>query len=354
MGCLLIRHTISALDKFTYKRSIDILALQETNVDSLDHNVLCNKTTFLNNNGRGVSLSINNTLHPQHITLLEEVSCSTVWVLTNVEGKKLLLGSVYCNPDPTTESFKSLLLNIKKAWSYCTQKGIPSMMVLGDYNARSSVWGDRIENPRGRLLREFVEQHAQCTMTSPEQKTFVCPNGGSVIDVGLIFGSISKNLGHPWVEKQDIHELFTGAPIRGHYPVMQHCIISANMKTPTVQVLDYARANWKLWRSELQTLFENKLSDIQMLTVDDLDIQDLYLFIQNAIKDASERYIPYKTCCKHSKPYWSKNLSSLSDNLREAQKKYLSQSTPLNKQLFDDSKDIFKSTLIKEKYGCGA
>ena len=51
----------------------------------------------------------------------------------------------------------------------------------------------------------------------------------------------------------------------------------------------------------------------------------------------------------HSKPYWSDNLTILSNKLRDAQTVYQGKASPFHKKTLDDSKLEFKEALIKEK-----
>ena len=65
--------------------------------------------------------------------------------------------------------------------------------------------------------------------------------------------------------------------------------------------------------------------------------------------NASEICIPSKQVCRHSKPYWSENLSQLSIILRKAKDLYHFKSTITNKVVFNKAKEDFKTALKKEK-----
>ena len=60
-------------------------------------------------------------------------------------------------------------------------------------------------------------------------------------------------------------------------------------------------------------------------------------------------YIPQKTVCKHSKPFWSKQLSTLSQALQKAQTNFKYRSDPRNKEVLQHAKSAFQESLISEK-----
>ena len=151
------------------------------------------------------------------------------------------------------------MLNIQKTWRFCQNSRIKGLAILGDFNARSRQWGDRLQNPHEKLLYEFVLKHG-CSITAPPGNTFVSSNGGSIIDLCLAYESTTTALGWFWVNDNNTHELFTGAPNRGHLPVIQHFIHSAPSSTVpkrTRFVFNYDCANWVEWSSYIGAFLGN-------------------------------------------------------------------------------------------------
>ena len=174
-------------------------------------------STFSVLSDRGVSVSVANCYHPQRLTQLEEEGVGIVHALATIGGQPIIIPSCYCSPDPnSTNGLSKLLLNIQKAWRFCQNSGIKGLAILGDFNARRRQWGDRLQNPCGKLLSEFVLKHG-CSITAPPGNTFVSSNGGSIIDLCLAYGSTTTALGRSWVDDNNTHELFTVAPNRGIY-----------------------------------------------------------------------------------------------------------------------------------------
>ena len=119
------------------------------------------------------------------------------------------------------------------------------MLVLGDFNARNAAWGDNVNNPRGKLLAEFVEKGDDVMLHSPGVKTFLHSAGGSVIDLALTFGDLSSQVSSPWTEQ--CYTLFSGAPQKGHIPVLQNIVSKRFEDEERKRVFDFDQANWNDW-----------------------------------------------------------------------------------------------------------
>ena len=307
--------------------------------------------TFSVLSDRGVSVSVANCYHPQRLTELEEEGVGIDHALATIGGQPIIISACYCSPDPnSTNGLSKLLLNIQKAWRFCQNSGIKGLAILGDFNARSRQWSDRLQNPRGKLLSELVLKHG-CSITAPPGNTFVSSNGGSISDLCLVYGSTTTALGRSWVDDNNTHELFTGAPNRGHLLVIQHFIHSAPSSTVpkrTRFVFNYDYATWVEWSSYIGASLGNFLEQIVQENLNHSSTE-LYEFFFKTVTSTSEICIPSKQVCMHSKPYWSENLSQLSIILRKAKDMYHFESTITNKVVFNKAKEDFKTALIKER-----
>ena len=345
----LSQHSLTSLEKFIFYRGINIIALQETKVDTIPKNQFPGLSMFLNNNGLGVGIAISNHLKPQRVPELNEAECSIVWVSVNINGTTALVASAYCTPETTsTRSLHMLLDNIRKAKLYADKLSIKNLLILGDFNARSPKWGDRCENPRGRLLNSFSNEFIDCLLLSPSENTFITPQGGSIIDLCLVFGPLHMDIGTPYVDSKDVHELFTGAPLRGHLPVINTLLTENSDSRKVNTVFNFEKADWRSWKAELDLVFQHKLFEFES-SASLPPCSSLVNLFQLSVLNACENHIPKKKCCIHSKPYWSENLSTLSNKLRDAQIVYLRKASPFHKKTLEDSKLVFKEALIREK-----
>lgn len=339
----LSRHSATALEQYMEEQSIDILAIQEVGLKSNNPNIFKNHITYMNTNHndcRGVALSIRKSLQPQLTTELNDPNIDIIWATVSDAGKCLLIGSAYCLPGvENTSKLEEILNSIRAAKQYCEKWKYEGMLVYGDYNCRSLYWGDVKRNKRGDILCRFLEKE-DLIICSPSDNTFLCTGGGSVIDLLIAHGNIVSKLGIQWIDKTA--ELFSGAPIRGHLPVLQ--VISAtNNKPVKTTCMDLTAACWEEWGTELEEGIDilgplNTYTDVKMLWED----------ILKAISDANKT-IPKKTVCQHSKPFWTHTLNTLSLKVREARRAYQIRGTPGNKHNLNEATTHFKEALIKEK-----
>ena len=134
---------------------------------------------------------------------------------------------------------------------------IKELIVLGDFNCRNSLWKDSTTNHNGKRLEQFVNLH-QLACIFPNSKTFVCGDGGSVIDLALINNGKLSDLYKTSSVDSDI-ELFTGAPTRGHLPVIHNfklpSALSNASKFPTTIYKDIKSGKLSTEKKDKGTVF---------------------------------------------------------------------------------------------------
>ena len=340
-------HSKLAIDKYISDNSIEILALQEVGANLPEEEIFSNVESSWHYGCHGVGLSINPKFKPQPVKDLSSAGIDSVFSLCTINNRGVMVASCYCRPEiSSTKSLKQLLKNLDDAWSWCLNRRIKSMIVLGDFNARSTNWGDSINNPRGKVLSTYLEEKSHVSLHSAATKTFLTSNGGSIIDLTLSYGEITPFLSTPWTE--NCYSLFTGAPRRGHLPVFQTLEVQCSKRSKAREVLDYDAADWDGWCSEMESIFFSKLDEQNQLP--ELgDPSELFNFFLEKLKLCNEKFIPKKSVCHHSKPFWCDKLSKLSQELQNAQKEYQFKSDPRNKKKLEDCKTKFQEELIKEK-----
>ena len=342
-------HSRIALDKYIQENCIQILALQEVRNSSLQENTFTGMQSFWQHSYRGVGMSIRSKYNPQPIIELADGSVDAIYVLCTIGQTPTMLISCYCRPEiSATRSLKSLLKKLDEAWNWCVSKNIHSMVALGDFNARSVNWGDSVSNPRGNVLSNYIEDNSHICLHSAGKKTFLTANGGSVIDLSLSYGKVTDSLSSPWTE--DCYNLFTGAPSRGHIPVFQHLSTqSPSVKPRKRTALNYEAADWDSWTKDMSQVFRSKLNELHAQDHTEEDSAQLLQFFLYHLNICNKKHIPIKTLCKHSKPFWSSSLTSLSKSLQQAQKNYKLRSDPVNRSALEKCKEDFQEALIKEK-----
>lgn len=340
----LSQQTAIAADKFMHDQHIDIIALQETgnlNTEALPSMV--GKTFFHHYATHGVGVAVNNSMLPVAVTDLN-LHCTDIeatWVLCRVDGKSTMIGSLYS--PPSVKTLKPILKFIEKVWRYCQTNSIQGLLCLGDFNARSITWGDHVLNYKGRELGNFVDSHSEFVVHSPGSRTFqsINPAGFSVIDLAISAGFLSDQLNLSRVDEEV--ELFTGAPSRGHFPVI-HSIDGRRLKRTEFLRRDFINCDWDVWKQTLDARLLESFDNWNHLSA-----MQLWELLLCHITEVNDQLIPMKKVSTHSKPYWSKELSAKSLAVRAARGAYQARSTPVNKDSYDHIKKEFAQLLVTEK-----
>ncbi|XP_013161430.1 PREDICTED: uncharacterized protein LOC106113211 [Papilio xuthus] len=92
-----------------------------------------------------------------------------------------LVVGVYCAPSWSLVDFESLLDQV----GALVRRGPRYVVVMGDFNAKSSAWGDVVTNPRGAVLEEWALTTGLTVLNRGSKPTCVRPQGNSVVDISF-------------------------------------------------------------------------------------------------------------------------------------------------------------------------
>ena len=277
------------------------------------------------------------------LTNLEEEGLDVIWILMKIGTLKLILGTAYIQPD-NTEHMEKLMISCAKAQQYSEKHGIDGIVMAGDFNARDAWWNDHTTNNNGTILKKFIE-NSKCSIISPGTDTFSCTSkegkkGGSVIDLIVCSESLTRSFECCTVDQTPI--LRTGAPGRGHWPVTSKIRIQGALDERKKKSIVYSwkGVEWDDWKRKLD---ETLLADVRIdMTIDPYE---MWKYIREDLLKAKDNTVPQKTVCSHSRPYWTESLSHKSLLLRDAQDKYSSWSSMVNREILDIRRIEFESEL---------
>ncbi|GIX87716.1 uncharacterized protein CDAR_617071 [Caerostris darwini] len=118
-------------------------------------------------------IAIKTSFNSQAIHITKEV----VVILANIYSTDLLLASIYCPPNNIEENLNTLRPILNKYNDF-------PMIILGDFNAKSRVWGQRNLGDRGSKLLPFCNQQDLNIENSPDSlPSFTSTRGESWIDL---------------------------------------------------------------------------------------------------------------------------------------------------------------------------
>ena len=318
------------MDKYNADEGFHIISVQETesvNKGKLNmHNMeVITDTNQAKNHGAALYTrkDFTCTKIPELSKLSQKIDC--VWGVAVINSKRYIVGSVYVKHH-YLEGISDVILMLNTAKDMMVKFNACGVILQGDFNARHTAWGDRINNSYGIEMMKLLN-HNEFSIISTETPTFLCEGGNSKIDLVIV----SKNLAIKVksCETDDIIEVGSGAPLRGHVPVITKFQTHTNPNNQTLitNKLDIDTIKWALWTEDLEKQMEE---DKEYLNSFD-DPGELWNYLDETINHITIKHSKMKKSTKHSKPYWTKNLTRLCEEMRRTRRVYQKRNTDPNK-----------------------
>ena len=329
------------LNKYIYDENTDILTVQElagprgeVNPCNLEIDNMNYIRDTNNASNKGAALYVN---QKHSLTKLDSISklsknIDSCWGLVVAYGKRFIIGSVYAklNYEP---AIKEILDMLKAAEGMQGKLKAAGIILTGDVNARHRSWGDNINCSYGNKLCESLD-HSLYTICTAKTPTFLCVDGGSYIDLMIISNRLVESVSS--CNTNTSVELFSGAPARGHVPLITKLVVHDIQNTNVNVKLDLTTMRWEEW-----TAFIEKSINDNMVNWESEDTYRLWNQLNAIITEATDKHCSTKACCKHSKPFWTESLSELYSKLKAARKKYMKRNTQNNLEILRTAKEAF-------------
>ena len=206
-----------------------VIALQETLLPqekrfSLNNFVCISKPAAENFSKRGVSLFIHNSVLYKPIDL--QTDLEAVAARVSLE-KAVTVCSLYLSP--------STVVSKHQLEALIAQLPEP-MILLGDLNGHSPLWGSEETNNQGKVVEDFVSDHDLCILNSGSP-TF-CSSQGTLTHVDLSLCHASLFLDFDW----KVHSDLCGSD---HFPVLLN--FGNHSEEEARQLWNFKSANWELF-----------------------------------------------------------------------------------------------------------
>ena len=334
------------LDKYNNLDNFDILNVQETGSVVEEKLKLTNMNVITDSNSsinRGTATYVK-TDTP--FTKISEISNLTkeidsTWCLAVIDNKRFIIGNVYVKLN-YQHAIADVIQMLKAAQAKAKQLKAYSIILTGDFNARHFLWGDEVSNEYGKKLVDQLD-HTAFSIVSAASPTFICENGSSNIDLMIVSNNLTNKV-ESCVTNDDV-ELFSGAPMRGHVPLIVEIKSDrVHTGTPVTEKIDINAVNWELWTQELERKLESNKSEITRYKSPD----QLWKYFVSAINETTEKHSVKKRSCRHSKPFWTKKLTTLCSKMIEARKSYKKRNTDINRRKMEETKEEFDTERKEE------
>ena len=283
------------LQAFLRNNNIDVICIQETHLtEKLRFFVRGYKTFRQDRKDRhkGGILTLTKLSIPAVETTrsaVEEPEHLTVKLL--LQDEEILITNYY-SPSATR-------LNLHKV-----QLATEQHIVVGDFNGHSPAWGYDSTDSRGEEIQDWMIENELVLINKPDDKPSFYSRAWrttSTPDLAMATEDIQKRA------VRVVHSQLGGSD---HLPISLHI---ADTKTTT----EYCRktASWNFQKADWEK-FELHAEDICNISLSS-DINQNVKSLTNEILEAAKKSIP-RGFRKDYKPYWSKTLASLHQELSEA------------------------------------
>ena len=147
------------------------------------------------------------------------------------------------------------------------------VILAGDYNARHPAWGDTTHNQYGNKLFDKLDS-SRFTIHTSDGPTFKTEKGSSVIDLIISSSRLSYKVKH--IRTDEVVELYSGAPLRGHLPLLSNLVIQNMRRDTPVRIqekLDVDSINWNDWSKEIEEAIQSREEITQTVLKTYLDLE---------------------------------------------------------------------------------
>ncbi|GIY68078.1 uncharacterized protein CDAR_452961 [Caerostris darwini] len=211
------------------------------------------------------------------IAIKSSINCQLVFsnseltaILASINNVETLLVSIYCSPSKNIENNLNLLRNI------LLENDNRPTIILGDFNAKSRVWGKRDLDERGSKLLAFCHQLDLNIENQPDTlPSFSSSRGNSWIDL-----LITKNLNAE--VQMDILDEVTNSD---HNLLYFSCSFRNSPPANSNKILRNARS-WLSLNASIHKILSNNLNFEQLSAI---DLNALIENLQKQIKDVATR-----------------------------------------------------------------
>ena len=329
-----------SINKYNHTEDFDVLFTQETGTDDSSRLELNNMSVITDTNksvNRGVALHVNekhSVIKLECISKLSKV-IDSCWGLVIISNRRLIIGNVYVklNCKPAMKDISKMLIEAEKCQKQYKATGI---ILSGDFNARHVSWGDKTNNFYGKQLIEEID-FTKFSISTSKTPTFLGAKGASsYIDLNIISNDLADSVFS--CKTNEEVELFSGAPSRGHVPLItEFKIATKNNNPPVIEKLNIESMNWCDWTNYI----ENQIEEKTALFATDRDPFDIWNSLNEILTVATDKYCETKKSSIHSKPYWTETLTRLANELRAARKNYTKRNTDYNLRKLKEARETF-------------
>jgi hypothetical protein len=275
-NCRSLQSKLQELKEFLQNNFHHIILLQETWLNSkvnieFPHYTALRKDRVSSSRcpHGGVLILVHNSLSFRATTFTNLEHSEAIFIRLLLNNSEIVVGSFYCSP-LTPPDLR--IADYKKLFS---RNG--PFIIAGDFNAKDTSWNNEKSDKCGRRLRKICIDNL-CDVGFTNHPTMI-PSKGNLSFLDLVVSKGVAGMSKP----QTINDLSSD-----HFPISFE--IFSNLSLPADELVpNYAKANWKFFRTKLTQDLE-PLQSVGLSTPSDIDHAVSQFSI--TVKEASDVSIP--------------------------------------------------------------
>ena len=312
-----------------------IICLQESSLNTsilpniINYNLLY--TTRPNNClGGGTAIYIKSNIPYTQSFFSKELDSDIEYtsIIIDFFQTNLTITSMYIRPQAHINLEK--LSNIKLSKNH---------LIMGDLNAKHSLWGSPTHDARGNILSNFMED-----------KNLICVNNGEGTRLGNS-GQLSHLdivLATPNISSKIQFQVLSDNWGSDHYPLKISLFFQPNtIELKNITKWNFKKADWNNFNITFETIIKTSIGPNEHI----LCLDEYQQEFRDAILNSAKLNIPIQTHCKKHKysPYWNKQCSEAIAARRTAERKMRKIKNQENTIQYKKHKAIVKITIKRAK-----
>lgn len=275
-------------------------------------------------------------------TLLSHLSNEFIAAAEVITDKGFKFNAVSVYLPPADSRLKHNEQDVVRGLNNCLRELAANgpLMIAGDFNARSPLWGDSIECNRGKQLMEIFEELNLTVINNNTRPSFQGHRGESFIDLTAVNDSMYPLIGS-WllldeVESMSDHKIIKGSFSTGENEEHESAIRFGNRK-----------ADWKKFENVFDRETRNLTEELE-LCGNARDLEKLAGRVNASVITACKASMPIKKCFKNSVPWWTAELSAarrVNNHLRRRFQRAPAESRAARKLEYDAKRNEYKILL---------
>ncbi|XP_055932969.1 uncharacterized protein LOC129962991 [Argiope bruennichi] len=206
------------------------------------------------------------------------------------------------------------------------------LILVGDFNGHSPLWGSERVNFRGKQIVELIDSHSLCLLNNGEQTYFHKQNRTfQSLDLAICTPSLAPKfnfrVGNDLLESD-------------HFPIFLEPLYSNSSLMQRPPRYLFSKANWALF---------SVMANITKTMVTAENINDAVSLVTDTLIAAADFAIPKSADCfpKYRKPWWNQECTKARQSEKRAWNKFRRQPTTRNLILYSEAKS--KARLVRRR-----